>query len=304
MDYSDFEGALVQFVQRLNPVLDSLLAKPVSSLDFLYEAIRYSTIKTGGHRWRPFILQLCVAALGGVYGCDEGEKVVLHVGAAIEMVHNYSLIHDDLPCMDDDSVRRGSEACHVKFGDGIALLAGDALLCESFKTIAALADVIDPARLIEVVSILAVECGSYGMLRGQSMDIIAGSDMKCTDEEYGVINANIYKKTTSLFAAVCRIASVLCNADEHAAGALALYGQGFGKVYQVFDDISDDVHGDDGAPRSDSLLEARRVELEDMVDDLVDVVKVLPDNIFRTHLMVLPYYLYEQHMQKWMVKSG
>src|SRR6185503_14080091 len=132
-----------------------------------YEAMRYATLG-GGKRLRPFFAR----AAAQLFGAPDRRS--LRVGAAIELVHAYSLVHDDLPAMDDDALRRGRPTCHVAFGEAAAILAGDALQALAFDVLArdsALADA--PALLVEMLRVLAAACGSQGMAGGQALDLAA-----------------------------------------------------------------------------------------------------------------------------------
>lgn len=297
MPYSDLQQAIELFIPKINNVLGELLPQSITSLDFINEAMLYSTVQTGGHRWRPFILRQCVGGLGYCEGSMEYDQISLYLGAAIEMIHNFSLIHDDLPCIDNSHERRGYDSCHAKFGESIALLAGNALLCEAFKVVSNLADTVECSKLVHIIFNMAQEVGIDGMLKGQQMDIIANNEIQCNDEEYEIIEQNIVKKTTSLFILACRVAGVLCNATEHQMNVLSLYGQNFGKMYQILDDIKDETDIK-GLPL-ELKIKAHQEELENTADEIANIIKVLPDSVFQVNLANLPYYLYEKYLGKW-----
>ncbi len=298
MSYKELENALKECIADIEKVLNLLLPVVSTPLDFLQEAMRYSALSTGGHRWRPFVMQQCMGALGCSTSTTEYNQSFLYAAAAVEMIHNASLIHDDLPSIDNDIIRRGVDACHIKFGDGIALLAGNCLVYEAFKVIASLIEILSPIKIAHIIEVMATEAGLNGMMIGQCSDIIAKSNIKCTDEEYQILNNNIFKKTTSLFILPCHIAGIICNANEHFIKSLNLYGYNVGKMYQILDDIEDDVSGLSGLSLKEKI-KIHQSELENYADDLADLLKILPESRYRTNLQLLPYYLYERYIEKW-----
>ncbi|MBF0320433.1 MAG: polyprenyl synthetase family protein [Nitrospirae bacterium] len=195
--------------------------------EILHESMKYS-ILAGGKRIRPV---LCLAAYETCGG--DGEAIVPQA-AAIELIHTYSLIHDDLPAMDDDDLRRGKPTNHVVYGEAMAILAGDGLLTEAFRMFSK-NDKIAPEILLRALRELSSAAGLYGMVAGQAMDIIA--EGKAHDKELlEFIHRN---KTAALLKASVRIGGVLYNAGEAAISALTGYGEAIGLAFQIVDDILD-----------------------------------------------------------------
>ena len=192
----------------------------------LYEATRYSLL-TGGKRIRP-ILTLAAADL-----CGGDLQKALPFAAAIEMVHTYSLIHDDLPSMDDDDLRRGKPSNHIVFGVATAILAGDGLLTDAFSMIAD-AD-LSADRIAEGVRILSQAAGSGGMVFGQAIDM-AYEGGSLTLRELSRLQS---MKTGALFTASVELGAVAAGAGTKARKALVTYGMRLGRAFQMQDDILD-----------------------------------------------------------------
>jgi farnesyl diphosphate synthase len=217
--------------------LDALLApEPVSSGQAqLIEAMRYAALG-GGKRLRPFLL-VESARLFGV-----AEESALDAGAALECVHCYSLVHDDLPAMDDDAVRRGRPTAHIAFGEATAILAGDALLTLAFDILSRPGTHPDASVRVELVGLLAQAAGVGGMAGGQVLDLAAeGQDLG--PMEVAKMQA---MKTGALFSFACDAAAVLGRADPVARGALRAYASAFGQAFQLADDLLD-AEGDEAA---------------------------------------------------------
>jgi geranylgeranyl diphosphate synthase type II len=201
----------------------------------LYKAMRYSVLG-GGKRFRPLLCLSAAAALGG------DPAAALPFASGLELIHTYSLVHDDLPCMDDDDVRRGRPTCHREFGEDIALLAGDGLLTLAFEVMAA-ADV--PRGLLGAKSRIIHEtarlAGVDGMIGGQLLDITYTSD-KATQESLIEL---MVKKTGALIVESVRAGARAAGARSSELKALTLYGEHLGLAFQ----IRDDVHDADERPR-------------------------------------------------------
>jgi geranylgeranyl diphosphate synthase type II len=198
----------------------------------LEEAMRYSLL-AGGKRIRP-VLALATA---GAVGADRRE--VLPLAAAIELIHTYSLIHDDLPAMDDDDLRRGRPTCHVKFGEDVAILAGDALYAEAFGHLLA-AQPGAPERVLAVARELAAATGVDGMVGGQYLDV---RDLARTADELRALHA---LKTGRLIGASVACVLLLVGLDEDATIAYRRFAAELGVLFQIVDDILD-VTGDEDA---------------------------------------------------------
>src|SRR5579875_2470424 len=230
---------LAAFTNRYKSLLDHELYKLVEKLDapsILKESMIYS-LKAGGKRIRPLLLFATLAAFG-----QDPEKGLL-AAAAIEMIHTYSLIHDDLPCMDDDDLRRGKPTNHKVFGEAVATLAGDALLTDAFALIARSAKQAGvPAELIvDTIAELAEACGSSGMVGGQAIDLLT-EGQRLSQSELELLHG---MKTGALFvAAVCGGAR-LGGAGPAQLRALHNYGSALGLAFQVTDDLLDVVQTTD-----------------------------------------------------------
>ena len=192
------------------------------------EAMRYSAM-SGGKRLRPF-LTMCAASLFGV-----SREAGLQVASAIEFVHTYSLIHDDLPAMDDDALRRGKPSCHIVFGEAAAILAGDGLLTYAFQVITDPKVHADPHVRCELVRALAQAAGCWGMVGGQMMDMEAQNQTLPIDQ---IIRLQRLK-TGELFAISCESGAILGKAPLPLRGRLRSYAHDLGLAFQITDDLLD-----------------------------------------------------------------
>lgn len=202
--------------------------------EIIFQSIRYS-IFAGGKRLRPI---LCLAAAEAVGG---DSAALLPVACALEMIHTYSLIHDDLPVMDDDDYRRGRLTNHRVFGEDIAVLAGDALLTEAFHLLSGrhVAGRFPPDRMLQAINEIARSAGLFGMVGGQVADI--QSEGRSADQQ---ILDYIHRHKTGEMIKVSVVAgALLAGADEKSVGALAGYGKNIGLAFQITDDILD-IEGD------------------------------------------------------------
>lgn len=217
--------------ERYIPVIENKLNELLPESGELYSsavnAMRYSLL-SGGKRIRPILLLEFYSLFGGR---AEG---ALNFAAAIEMIHTYSLIHDDLPCMDNDDMRRGRPSCHKAFGYDTALLAGDALLTHAFFAAANAAD-IPPERVSRAISVLAQKAGIYGMVGGQVMDL----DFEKNGANGEELTAMYIKKTSCLLEAAAMCGAVLAGADEETVKKTEEYAENLGLAFQIIDDILD-----------------------------------------------------------------
>ena len=203
-------------------------------LKFLFESMRYSLF-AGGKRLHPVLLMAAADAVGG-----EGRRY-LRVACALEMIHTYSLIHDDLPAMDNDDYRRGKLTNHKVFGEGMAILAGDGLLTAAFEQML-LQEEVDAACLTQVVREIAAAAGPAGMVGGQAVDLAAsGQAQPLNQEELRFMHR---AKTGALFRAALRGGGLLAGATQEQLAALTVYAEEFGLAFQITDDILD-VTGDE-----------------------------------------------------------
>jgi len=192
----------------------------------LFQAMRYSLL-AGGKRLRPiFVFDFCRM-------CGGDWKKAVPFAAAIEMVHTYSLIHDDLPCMDNDDYRRGALTNHKVFGEGLAVLAGDALLTAAFSFLAG-ADFDAQAR-IQAVSVLAACAGETGMVGGQVLDILS-EERQCTEQE--VLDIQL-RKTGALIRAACILGVLAGGGTETQIAAASSFAENLGLAFQIRDDMLD-----------------------------------------------------------------
>jgi len=187
----------------------------------LHQAMRYSVF-AGGKRLRPILAMASFELVGG-----KG-NAILPVASALELIHTYSLIHDDLPCMDDDDLRRGKPTLHKVFGDGMAVLAGDALHALAFE-------LLSKTKNSKLVSEIAFEIGTYGMVGGQAADLQA-ERKKVTISQVNFIHSH---KTGSLMKASVRAGAILGGARGEKLKVLTSYGEKFGLAFQIIDDILD-----------------------------------------------------------------
>jgi geranylgeranyl diphosphate synthase type II len=193
----------------------------------IYKAVRYSVFN-GGKRVRPI---LCLAAAEAVGG-DLGQAIP--VACALELIHSYSLIHDDLPAMDDDDFRRGKPACHKVFGENMAILAGDALLTEAFVLLSHVEKVrLSAERRLAVIQEIAHAAGISGMIGGQALDVL--SDKFVSDED--ILHEIHRRKTGALIVASVKSGAIIFNARKDKIQALAEYGINLGLAFQIADDI-------------------------------------------------------------------
>lgn len=201
----------------------------------VFDAMRYS-LMNGGKRIRPALV-LEFARINGIADLN----AAMPFACAIEMIHTYSLIHDDLPCMDNDDLRRGKPSCHVAFGEDIALLAGDALLSLAFET-ASKADLrfISPENVIKCINELAFASGAEGMVGGQVIDLL--TEGKEISEN--TLKEMHFGKTGRMIICAARMGCLSANADVKALEAATEYAHNIGRVFQIVDDILD-ITGDE-----------------------------------------------------------
>ncbi|MBI3610599.1 MAG: polyprenyl synthetase family protein [Nitrospirae bacterium] len=223
---------------RIDKTLEAYLPDTVAMPTRLHEAMRYSLF-AGGKRIRPI---LAIAAFEAV-NRETGEKIetALPVVAAIELIHTYSLVHDDLPAMDDDDYRRGRPTSHKRFGEAAAILAGDALLTAAFAMLSdrRLTAAIPAERLLSVIHELGRAAGSLGMVGGQFVDIEsegAVGSQTVSEETLRYVHAH---KTGAMIRAAVRVGALLGGAVPEALSSLTIYGERLGLAFQVVDDILD-----------------------------------------------------------------
>ena len=214
----------LQQASAINRELDRILPTETARPTRLHEAMRYS-IFAGGKRFRPI---LCIAACEA---CDGKEEDALTTACALELLHTYTLIHDDLPAMDDDTLRRGQPTCHIQFDEATAILAGDALLTLAFEVLANVPN-IGCALILE----LSKAAGSQGVIGGQAEDIAAEGEIPEAD----LVEYIHRHKTAALIRAACVMGGLCGGANDDTLTALALYGENMGLAFQITDDLLDE----------------------------------------------------------------
>ncbi len=230
------EERLKQKKQAVEDELERIL----STEDILlFEAMRYAVL-SGGKRFRP----LLALSSGECFGASQ--DVVLPFACALELIHNYSLVHDDLPSLDNDDIRRGQPSCHKAFGEDIALLAGDSLLTLAFEVIAnASVDVGLLPRKEQVLRDISHLSGINGMIGGQLMDVTL-SEEELTED---ILHDLIFKKTGALITASVKTGAVIGGANDSQLEAISQFGRNIGLAFQIRDDIHDsDPEEESGGP--------------------------------------------------------
>ncbi len=229
------DEAITATAEAVNDFLGSVLPDPTGPERRLYEALRYGTLG-GGKRLRPFL----VSETARLLGVDP--RRALRAGAAVELVHSYSLIHDDLPAMDDDDLRRGQPSCHVAFDEATAILAGDALLTLAFEVLANPETHADAAVRCDLVGGLARAAGAIGMVGGQMIDLTSENIVA----DAALISRLERMKTGALIAFSCEAGAILAVASAEDRATLRDFGFELGLAFQIVDDLLD-VVGDETA---------------------------------------------------------
>lgn len=226
---------LKRIVEEVDAAFDSLLPVPADARSRLMEAIRYAAMG-GGKRLRPLLL----ASTAEIFGIDRA--VAVRAGVAVEAIHVYSLIHDDLPCMDDDSLRHGKPTVHRAFDEATAVLAGDALHAFAFELLADPATSGDPFTRIELVAALGAASGFQGMAGGQMMDIVAETE----SFDLPTVTRLQQLKTGALLGAAVEMGAILGRVPPEGRIHLRGYARDIGLAFQIADDLIDH-EGDESA---------------------------------------------------------
>lgn len=224
------KAAMAEVAREVEEELDLLLAPAPGLERRLFDAMRYATLG-GGKRLRPFLV-IASASLFNV-----NRPAAVRVGAAVEMLHSYSLIHDDLPAMDDSPLRRGRPSSHIEFDEATAILAGDALLTRAFEVLSDPAIHGDAGVRIELVRALAVAGGGHGMCGGQMLDLLAEEASEPMD--IGAITRLQRLKTGAIIAFSCEAGAILGKAPQQQRDALNAYAHDLGLAFQIADDLLD-----------------------------------------------------------------
>lgn len=221
--------------KRVDAVLDAQLAPATTRPATIHDAMRYAVLG-GGKRIRPII------AIAAAEACGADSEPLLVPFAALELIHTYSLVHDDLPALDNDDLRRGRKTAHVVFGEAMGILTGDALLTEAFVWMSRPLDGVDAARQLRAINEVARAVDSKGMIGGQVADIEAeraqekAHDRNALMDELSFIHTN---KTGRLLTASVVLGGLLANASDDELEALRLYGDATGHAFQIVDDLLD-----------------------------------------------------------------
>ncbi len=225
----NFQDALSETADAVTATLKRLLPKGDGPESRVFDAMGYATLN-GGKRLRPFLV------LSGASLFDVPRDRALRVSVAAEFVHCYSLVHDDLPAMDDDDLRRGLPTCHIEYDEATAILTGDALLTHAFEILS------DPAThptatvRCELIQAMAAAIGAHGMVGGQMFDLRAGE----MDLDIGAITRLQQMKTGALIAYSCEAGAILGRAREAERQALRMYAHDVGLAFQIADDLLDE----------------------------------------------------------------
>ncbi len=219
---------LAEQVQRVEAVLDEWVPQENVEPSSIHQAMRYSLF-AGGKRIRP------VLAMAAARAASDSPDGVEHAAATLELIHTYSLIHDDLPALDNDDLRRGRPTCHKMFGDAMAILAGDALLTLAFEVLSRLKQ-IDAERKIRLVEELSRAAGTVGGMIGGQVNDLEGERKRPT----ALLLESIHRaKTGALLRASVRMGAVYAGATEEELAALSEYGEHVGLAFQIIDDVLD-----------------------------------------------------------------
>jgi geranylgeranyl diphosphate synthase type II len=292
---------LKTYLKEKRELVESFLGSYFGAEDaprVLFDSMSYS-VQAGGKRIRPI---LCIAAYEACGGKAEN---IVPQAASIELIHTYSLIHDDLPAMDNDDLRRGKPTNHKVFGEGMAILAGDGLLTEAFVLLA------DPryrhpslgdSEVIKIIFELAFAAGAHGMVGGQAQDLLS-EDAEPDAETLSFIHRH---KTAALLSLSVRMGGILSGADKAMLGKLNLYGEKIGLAFQVVDDILD-IEGETAVlgkprgsdekkkkmtyPRLYGIEESRKMARE-LIDSALDALSAFDEKA--DPLRAIAGYLYER----------
>lgn len=276
---ADLEEYLASRAQQVNAWLDGLVPPETSRPENLHRAMRYSLF-AGGKRLRPILVLASGEALGA------STEALMPAACAIEMIHTYSLIHDDLPAMDDDDMRRGRPTCHKVFGEAVAILAGDALLTLAFQVLASEGAGLEADRRLRVLREIAAAAGTIdALIGGQAMDLESeGKSVSPDTLEY------IHRsKTGALIRASVVSGGIIAGASQAQLDMLRAYGERIGLAFQITDDILDITSSDeqlgktagkDQAARKATYpalfgIEASRARARELIEEAVSAISNL-----------------------------
>ncbi|MEX0612405.1 MAG: polyprenyl synthetase family protein [Pirellulales bacterium] len=221
---------LGQLRKRIDDALDQYARFDAGCPPHLVEAIRYSLLGPG-KRLRPLLVLMAAQACGGTI------DAALPAAGAVEMVHAYSLVHDDLPAMDDDDLRRGRPTCHKAFGEAVAILVGDALLARAFELLAT--ELESPAVAAQCSAVLARAAGATALVGGQAADLQTAERRDDAAANLQQLESIHRRKTGALFVASLELGGIVAQAAPEQLAALAAYGRNLGLAFQITDDLLD-----------------------------------------------------------------
>ena len=285
-----FSQRLQEYIQTIERALDEYLTvQGCTGQQSIVEAMRYSAL-AGGKRLRPVLTMEFCRVSGGQ------QQDALPFACALEMIHTYSLIHDDLPCMDDDDLRRGRPTSHKVYGEGMAVLAGDALLTYAFETAAGAAQNprLTAQQMVQAVGVLAHEAGYFSMIGGQVLDLAAEHKQLSYEELVDLQD----KKTGGLIRAATQMGCIVGGATAQQMQAAKIYADRLGLAFQIQDDIldiegdqsvfgkpigSDEKSGKSTFPKLLGLSACRKM-VRELTDEATEAVKVFPSSDFLIEL--------------------
>lgn len=277
---TDIKTVLMEFSARFNHDLEKFFILPDGADKRTIEAMHYS-LMNGGKRLRPFLLCECASLF------NVGYQTAFPAAASLEMLHTYSLIHDDLPAMDNDDLRRGKPTCHRHYDEATAILAGDGLLTFAFEVLANALE-IRPAQRLALIQLLSSAAGAFGgMVAGQTLDMYAKSSGNKEDDEKTITRLE-EMKTGRLLRYACEAGAVLGNADEKNRKILIDYSRKIGQAFQISDDILDlegnpelvgkTLHKDDKQNKFTFVryygVEPARELAEKLIDEAIEQISV------------------------------
>lgn len=287
---NDFKTILNEKTKAIDTMMEAYLPKEEGLQETVIKAMNYSVL-IGGKRLRPMLMQEIYSLFGGK------EELVAPFMAAIEMIHTYSLVHDDLPAMDNDEYRRGKKTTWVVYGEPMAILAGDGLLNFAFETALKAFDICAEknmdaktmANVAKAMQVLSKKAGIYGMIGGQTADILAEEKEKVTEEELLFIHEN---KTAALVQAAMMVGAILTGADEATVSKVEKCAYNIGIAFQIQDDILDIIGdaeelgkpiGSDEKNHKQTYvtlhgLEASKEQVKNLSEEAIELIKEFGEN--------------------------
>ncbi len=257
---------LAEYKSIFEKQLQEILVEFNCDIQPIFEALSYG-IANGGKRIRPALCYL------GAEFCEKDANYVKNLAVGIEMIHSYSLVHDDLPCMDDDNLRRGKPTAHVVYGEGMAVLAGDALLNMAFEVM--LGDKTIDTNMLNAIKYIANMSGINGMIGGQCLDLANESKENFGIEELTRLNR---LKTSCLIRGALVGSAIRCGADDKQIDALETYAQNLGEIFQIVDDILD---------RTSTAQALGKEVNQDVANDKKSIVDILGIDKAKEYIKVL-----------------